>query len=218
MGILHKIESLLVAWANQVPVEMFTFFGAFIEEIIAPIPSPLILTLAGSIAYSQGKSAVFLFWLSLVGTVGKTIGAWVVYYIARKLEEVIISKFGRFLGVSNKDVAKISGFFKGGWKDGVILFALRSLPIVPTSPVSVVCGVIGFDLRTYLMATLLGTFIRNLLYLYFGFSGVAAYHSMLSGLGRIESIVQILMFVGVLAALGWFYYLRRKNNPNQDAS
>ena len=79
-GVLVYLENI----STKVPLEIFTFFGAMGEEIIAPIPSPLVMTLAGSIASSQNKTFVFLLWLALLGALGKTIGAYVIYVFFNK--------------------------------------------------------------------------------------------------------------------------------------
>lgn len=212
--LLAGIEEALKNSANYLPLELSSFLGGLIEEIIAPIPSPFVMAAVGSAAFAQGRAFVSLLILALVGSLGKTLGAWVIYGIADKLEDVVVGKLGRFLGVSHQEVEGIGKHFQGGWKDDLILFVLRALPIVPSSPVSVVCGIIKVNLRTYLVSTLAGNFFRNLAYIYLGYAGVSAYQSVLSGLDSVESVVQILIFLSLTAFVGWIYYKRhQRNNP-----
>ena len=110
--------------SGVVPLPVFTFFGALIEEIIAPIPSPVVITLAGSLAAVANYSFIYLILLALTGSVGKTIGAYVIYYISDKAENVIIQKFGRFIGVTQKDVERISTKLNSGKRDDLVLFLL----------------------------------------------------------------------------------------------
>ncbi len=208
----HYVEEALKNSANYLPLEISAFLGGFIEEVIAPIPSPFVMAAVGSVAFAQSKGFAFLVWLALTGAAGKTLGAWVIYYIADKLEDVVIGRFGRFLGVSHQEVEGIGKHFKGGWKDDLILFILRALPIVPSSPVSVVCGIIKINLRTYLVSTFLGNIFRNLVYIYLGYAGVSAYQSVLSGLDNFESLIQVVMFFALVVLVGWFYYKRKKGN------
>lgn len=210
MHIFSEIVSYLEKSALVMPLELFIFFGSFVEEVIAPIPSPFILTLSGTIAATKGLALIALPYLALIGALGKTLGAWVLYYITDKLEDVILSKYGKFFGVSHKSVETIGKKFGKGWKDFFILLGLRSLPIVPSAPVSIVCGLIKINIRTYLIASFFGTFIRNLLFLYFGYAGVSSYQHVVSGLSDIESIVQLIMFVLVLGFIGYSYYTRYK--------
>ena len=117
----------MIRWfSTKVPVEIFAFVGSFLEEVIAPIPSPLVMTAVGSIAFSQHHGYAFLLWLSLIGAVGKTLGAWVIYFVAFNLEDILLERFGRFLGVSKDDIAKLGKYFKKKWKDFFVLFLLRN--------------------------------------------------------------------------------------------
>lgn len=207
---LSEIEEALMTSASYLPLETSSFLGGLIEEIVAPIPSPFVMATVGSAAFAQSKETLFLIWLAVIGSVGKTLGAWVIYIIADKLEDVILGRFGRFLGISHNEVEGIGRHFKGGLKNDLVLFFLRALPIVPSSPVSVVCGIIKINLRTYLVSTLAGNFFRNLVYIWFGYSGVSAYRSVLTGLDSIESFVQIGIFASLAGFFGWIYYKRRK--------
>lgn len=210
MGILRQLEAILLDLSQKIPVEAFTGIGAFLEEVIAPIPSPLVMATAGSLTAAQGKTAVFLLWLSLIGTIGKTLGAWIIYILAVKFKAVVVSRFGKYLGVSQQDVDDLQKHFRGGARDLLILFILRLLPVVPTSPVSLISGLIPLKLWVYLAGTFIGTFFRGLFYLYVGYSGVAAYEGILHGLDRTESLVQIALFLILAAGVGFFYYQRRR--------
>lgn len=207
--ILHRIEQLLIQSAGHLPLEVSSFVGGLVEEVIAPIPSPFVMAAVGSAAYAQGKGFPVLCGLALLGSAGKTLGAWFLYLIADKLEDLLVGKLGRFLGVSHQDVEGIGKKFTGGRKDAWILFTLRALPIVPSSPVSVVAGIIKLNLRMYLLATLAGNFFRNLIYIYLGYSGISAYKSMLSKFDSAESIVQMGIFLTLAALVGWVYWKRR---------
>lgn len=215
-GFFEAVETALKNSADYLPLEWSAFLGGMIEEIIAPIPSPFVMAAVGSAAYAQSKMFPALVWYAFMGSVGKTIGAWVIYFIADKLEDAIVPRFGRFFGISHQEVKGLGAKFKGGWKDDLILFTLRALPIVPSSPVSAVCGIIKINMRTYLTATLLGNIIRNLVYIYLGYAGLSAYHSVLSGLDNLESVFQIVIFLSLAAFVGWIYYQRHKRSARAD--
>lgn len=209
---MNTIISLFESYALKVPLSLFASLGAFIEEVIAPIPSPLVMTLTGSIlGVQQGSVASFL-GLAFIAAIGKTLGSVLVYVISDKAEDVVIGKFGKILGVTHKEIESIGKYFKGGIKDDIILFIARALPIMPTAPVSIVCGVIKLNMRTYITSTFLGTFVRNMIYLYIGYTGLSTYHEIAGGLNGIESVIQILLGVVLLAFVIWAYHRRRKQN------
>lgn len=207
---IDSINQTLASWAQHVPLEIFTFIGSLIEEVIAPIPSPFIPMLAGTIAAAQNHVFWYLIILSIIGAAGKTVGAWIVYFIADKAEDIVIGKFGKYLGVTHAEVEKLGKRFNGTWQDIGLLLFIRMLPIMPSTVISVCSGVIKIKLRTYIIATFFGTLIRDFFYLYVGYTGVDALRQMVEGFDSIESVIQALSAVAIVAGIGWVYWKRRK--------
>lgn len=210
MSLFSGLEETLKRSAGYLPLELSSFTGGLVEEIVAPIPSPFVMAAVGSAAFSQGKKWLDLLMYAFWGALGKTLGAWCIYFLADKLEDVVVGKWGRFFGVSHAAIENIGKHFTGGWKDALAMFTLRALPIVPSSPVSFFGGVIKMNLKIFLLMTLLGNIPRNLAYIYLGFSGVSAYQSVLTGLNKAESVLQIMIFFSLLGFVGWVYYKRRQ--------
>lgn len=210
MQIFANFLSQFEIWAQRVPVEIFTFFGAFLEEVIAPVPSPLVMTLSGSVAAAQNKLLLFLLVLSIIGATGKTIGSVLLYLITDKAEDFVFKRFGRFFGVKHKDIEAIGKHFNGGIRDDIALFLIRCTPIIPSAPVSIVSGFIKINLRTFITMTFLGSIIRDMFYLYFGYAGVGSFEAIMSGLDTLESVMTVLMGVGIFGVVVWFYMIRKK--------
>lgn len=198
--------------AQAVPLPLFTILGSFIEEVIAPIPSPLIMTLSGSIAASQKQALTIILYLALIGALAKTVGAWIVYFIADKLEDVIIDRFGKILGVSHDDTEGFGQYLNKGRRDYVVIFLLRALPVIPTAPVSVVSGLIKINLKTYIIASFLGTIVRNLFYLYLGFTSMEKLNSINSNLNNVESLGQTLVIFAVFGIIVFWVYRKRRDS------
>lgn len=169
---MDKITAFLEVLIAHTPLELFVMIGSFLEEVIAPIPSPFIMTTAAVLAREQGYSHVGYAILVVLGAVGKTLACWCVYVIADKGEDVLVKKYGGYLGITHERIEKIGSLFAKGWWDDVVLFMLRALPIVPTFLVSVVSGAIKLNLRTYIVGTFLGTIVRNILYMMIGLYGM----------------------------------------------
>lgn len=201
---------ILRSWAEVLSPPWFTFFGTMLEEIIAPIPSPLVMTLGGSLAESLHKNVSYLFLLALTGTAGKTIGSYVIYLIADKFENVLATRAGKWIGISHTQIENIGARLGKGWKDNVAIFVLRALPIMPTAPVSFVAGILKIDLKTYLVSSALGIFVRNMFYLYLGFTSLGALENINSNLASWESVGSVIVLVLVAALILYIYKKRRE--------
>ncbi len=210
---MKQFEHLLTSFASMVPVELFVILGSIIEEIVAPIPSPLVPTLTGSIAKLQNMPIWYLFILSILGAVGKTCGATIFYFLADKLEDVILTKFGKLIGVGHKEIETIGSKFGKGKKDFYILFPLRSIPFMPSTPISLACGLFKTSLKSFVLAAFLGTIIRDSIFLYFGYAGAETFSNLTHGFEKAESILTIIGFGLLGLGLMYLYYkIRIKKN------
>jgi membrane protein DedA with SNARE-associated domain len=209
----HELEFALKHLATQVSPDVFSFLGSFLEEIIPPIPSPLVMTTAGSLALAQHYGWPYLLWLAAAGAAGKTLASWVFYVAGDKLEDVVVPKFGRFLGIRHEDIEGMGKRFNGGWRDGLILFVLRSIPVFPTVMVSIVSGIIRLNPATFLGATFLGIVARNLFYLYIGYAGA---HAVTAFVRRSQHLhfKMGLVLLAVTAALAWWFFVSRRKDRN----
>lgn len=207
---INNISYYLESIASSLPVEIFATFGSFIEEIIALIPSPLVMVLSGTLAHAQDYPFAYIIVLALLGSIGKTVGAWILYILADKLEDFFVDKFGKFLGVSKNEVENIGKKLSGSWKDDVLLFVARAIPIIPSAPISIASGAIKLNKRTYITATLAGTFFRNLMFLYLGYVGVENYKEISQGFESLESYGQLFLFLVILVVVVWAYLHRKK--------
>ena len=198
MNTIETLIDLLEQLADHVPVELFAFFGSFIEELIAPIPSPIVMTLSGSMVASNGSPFWYLFVIAVIAAIGKTIGAAVLYTVADKAEDIILVKLGRYIGVTHNQVEQIGDRFQGTPRDYVTLLIIRSTPIIPSAPISLICGLIALPKKLFFISTFFGTIVRDFIYLYIGFTGLSAAEEITNGIEGASSIITIVLgLVGV---------------------
>lgn len=199
---MNWVESL----ATSVSLEVFVIVGAFLEELLAPIPSPFVMTTAAVLAQIQGYSWINYAVLILIASAAKTLSSYCVYVAADKAEDVILGKFGKFFGVSHAQVERLGQLLTKSWIDDVLLFLSRALPIVPTFPISVGAGVIKYNVKTYLILTFWGTCVRNLFYLWIALFGWEGFQSIRQDLWEhplwlaIGLIIFLLIVIGILRA------------------
>lgn len=212
MNFVAELITYLEALSLKIPVLLFIFIGGILEEIVAPIPSPVVMALSGTILNTQGKGLLFLLLAALVGAVAKTLGCWFWYFLADKGEDFVLGKIGKYIGFTHKELEGVGKHFKNTDKDFLIIAVTRAIPIVPTTPISVIAGIFKLDLKKYLAASFVGNFIRNSMFLYIGYVGHGAYTELLTGLDSAESIVQILIGVLMLGFFGIIYLKRNKSS------
>lgn len=209
--IFEPIIEYLGAFSQTVPLPIFVSVGAAIEEIIAPIPSPLVMTLAGSLAAAAGAHWLTLLYLAIIGSLAKTVASYIVYVISDKAEDLVLGKFGKFLGVNHKEVEKLGSQLSGGWRDDLVMLALRAIPIIPTAPVSIISGLLKIKLPTFFWTTAVGYTVRNYFYLYLGSTSTHALESLNEGLGSVEKIGYLIIFV-LLVGIAIFFYKQRQDD------
>lgn len=208
---LGVIENWLVGLADVVSIEVFVMVGGFLEELIAPIPSPLVLGTAGTLSEVSGQAVWYLVWIAVVASVAKLIASIILYFVVDKFEDIFMGKFGRFFGVSHDDVEKIGAKLgESFWRSFGVLFVLRSLPVVSSAVVSVVSGFVKVNFKSYVVATFFGNIVRNLFFILLGYYGLEATTGVMGGLETGESIFKLVF---VLLVVGWFIWwklLRQK--------
>ncbi|OGG47497.1 hypothetical protein A3D66_01060 [Candidatus Kaiserbacteria bacterium RIFCSPHIGHO2_02_FULL_50_9] len=203
------LGTALYSLARQVPLHQFVFFGSFVEEVIATIPAPIIMTTAGSVALLQHYAVAGIFFLAVLGAIGKTGGSWLWYYIADKAEDLILPRIGKYFNISHAEIEHMGSYFRGSWKDLLILTFLRSIPVVPSLALSIVSGVIKLPLRVFLTATMIGDTIRGFIFLYIGYAGFAGYEKIATHVQNAESYAEIAFVALVIIILGILYWQRQ---------
>lgn len=210
---MQQIIQWLTHLATDVPLELFVFIGTVIEEIIAPIPTPVVLGTAGYLAHQAGQGWFFLFWLATVSSVGKTLVSVVFYFLGDKAEDFFVHRCGKFFGISPTDIQKAERWMNKGWWDEVVLVGLRIVPIVPTFAVSIVCGVLRVKMRTFIWTTFIGTLVRSFIILGVGALGtqyaVDAWKTTGSDLFQ-DPLTVASGIIGLILGAGIALYLRKK--------
>ncbi len=132
-------------------------FAMFLENIIPPIPSEIIMPLGGFFVY-QGNLNFFI--LVIFGLIGTVLGSIPWYYLGKFLNEKKLANFveskGKFLGITSKDFNKSKLWFD---KYGVsLVFWGRLIPGIRTL-ISVPAGIELMPFKKFLLWTTLGSLI-----------------------------------------------------------
>lgn len=182
----------------------------FLENIIPPIPSEIIMPLGGFFVYQQKLNFYTLVFSGLFGTI---VGSMPWYYLGKLVNEKRLSNFldnrGKYLGITSNDLAKSKLWFD---KYGVsLVFWGRLVPGIRTL-ISVPAGMELMPLRKFLIWTTLGSLIWILLLTYAGFVFGENYLIIETYLDQIKYIVKpILILVFVYFLIKFFLRLYKRN-------
>ena len=147
-----------------------------LETIVAPIPSEIILPMAGwKVSQSAADPSVLepltgLPWnlpLAIgMATAGSLVGAVVGYYIGALGGRPLLDRYGRYVGIGEEDLDRADRWFDR-W-GGLAVFLGRMVPLVRTF-VSYPAGISRMPMPRFLLFTTLGSVPWNLGLIYAGF-------------------------------------------------
>ena len=170
----------------------------FLENVFPPIPSELIMPLAG---FMISERKLSFFGAIVSGTIGSVFGALPLYYAGSKLGEERIKRFtdryGCWLTVSRQDIDRASGWFKRHGRGAV--FICRLIPGI-RSLVSIPAGIARMNVLSFLAYTAIGTAAWTALLVWLGYV-------MGSSFEKISDYLDPVSWV-VFGAIAVFYVVR----------
>jgi membrane protein DedA with SNARE-associated domain len=168
-----------------------------LENVFPPVPSELIMPLAGFNA-KQGDQNIVL--VVLAGTVGSVLGALLYFYLGRWLRGDRIrrfaSRYGRWLTVSPSDIDHAQDWFCRHGAKAVLVG--RLIPAVRTL-ISVPAGIADMPLGRFLLYTTLGSVTWTSLLAAAGYLLADRYRQVSTYLDPVSNGI-------VVALVAWYLY------------
>ncbi len=178
------------------------FVASVVEEVVAPIPSALIVMMSGFFFAHSIPS--LLFKVAIPAALGTTIGSYFVYYIAKYGGQFVIERWGKYIGLYWSDVLKMQDKLTGTRKDELLIAVSRMVPVIPSVAVSAFCGVMGMKPIKYFIITVSGVFVRSLILGSIGWKVGSVYTKYADVFSKFEKSV----FIGLFVAIGVFLIYR----------
>ncbi len=189
--------------------------GVFIESVLAPIPSPIIIMGAGFILLPGDFSFIqilpdLLLLITIPGAIATTIGSYIGYGIGYYGGKPLINKFEWLLGVSFEELEKGVSLLSKGPGDEATIFFFRALPIFPLSVFSAVAGLTRISWQKFTVFTFLGALVRVFVLGVIGWFMGNAYTMVAEQVELMEKIGTVIL-IGLII-IGFFYLYRKKKN------
>ncbi len=184
------MESFLSQWGLAA-----VFLFGFLEACCIPIPSEITFGFAGVLA-GEGKLNIVA--VIIVGTLAELIGSYVSYTVGRVAERPLVSRFGRYLLITERDIDRAERFLagRGVWAVPVG----RALPVVRTF-ISIVAGFTKMPALLFGVLSLIGTAIWVTVISLLGYSLSSTWQSISHGIavaGYLIAAVAVLAIVALV--------------------
>jgi len=209
MDISEFISSLPLLIGKSVETNQFIGYGTillamFLENLIPPIPSELIMPLGGFYV-AQGQLNFSL--VVLAGLIGTVVGALPWYGIGKLVNEERLEKWlannGRWIGINPQDLARSRKWFN---RYGVsLVFWGRLVPGIRTL-ISVPAGIELMPITPFLLWTTAGSLIWTLFLTATGFFLGDQYANIEQWISPFSSIFKIIIILSISVALVTLIY------------
>jgi membrane protein DedA with SNARE-associated domain len=180
----------------------------FLENVFPPIPSELVMPLAG---FNAAQGSVSLLAVIVWGTIGTVLGAWLWYEVGRRLGRArlqrFIGKYGIWLTLSQDDVQNAIEWFDRHDK-GATFFG-RMIPGVRTM-ISVPAGLAEMSLPRFMLYTTAGSALWNLALIAAGYLLQSQYDRVVDYLNPVTNLILAAIAVTYLYRVARQLMQRRK--------
>ena len=199
------MESFLSQWGLAA-----VFLFGFLEACCVPIPSEITFGFAGVLA---GEGHLNIIAVIIVGTVAELIGSFVSYTVGRVAERPLVSRFGRYLLITERDIDRAEHFLagRGVWAVPVG----RALPVVRTF-ISIVAGFTKMPVLLFGVLSLIGTAVWVTAISMVGYALSSTWQSIAHGIALAGYLIAAAAVIAIAAFV--IYRLREVRKENAEAA
>lgn len=189
----------MVEWITNT-MQSMSYLGIallmFLENLFPPIPSELIMPLAG---FTASKGDMQLSLAIAAGTIGTVLGALPWYYAGKLLSEErlrdLADKYGKWIAVSGADIDKSNRWFNRHGNKAV--FLCRLVPGVRTL-ISLPAGINNMPLIPFLAYSTGGTILWVSFLTLAGYKLAENYERVDEYLAPVSKIVVVIIVIGFI--------------------
>jgi len=175
------------------------FLLMIVESIGFPVPSEIILPLAG---YYSSQGLTNPVYVIIISTLGSIVGSIVDYFIAFKLGIPFLHKYGKIFGLTSIKLNKLNLWFSKYGTFSVFIF--RFVPEF-RALISFPAGIASMQIVKFLISTFLGNIIWDSILVWIGFAFPSSWELLISTVYRYLIYITILLVIGII-----LYIIRNK--------
>ena len=191
------------------------FLAGIIEEIIAPIPSSVVIMGGGFIILggqevSLINFSILFFQVVVPVSLGLMVGSAIIYYIFYYIGEPALKRFGKYLGISFEDLLALKERMSKSSSDEVFIFTVRALPIFPIVLVNIFCGLMKYSPVKFFVISFVGILVRATLVGFLGWQLGVFYKRFAMHIQIAEDYVTVVVVASLLLYFIYRHYKNRK--------
>jgi len=202
----------IIAWGVQVLKDIIEGLGypgivmlMGLESACLPVPSEIVMPFAGWLAY-EGKLDLIL--VTLMGTLGCTLGSVVAYKVGEHGGRTFICRYGKYMLLSERSIENSERWFR---KYGdIAVLGSRLLPVVRTF-ISLPAGIAKMPFWRFVVLSTIGSLPWCLFLTYLGYVLGANWQSIEGAFRGFEVVVVLAVLVAVIYF--FIHRRRRKRKP-----
>lgn len=195
----------LTQWVTDI-VESLGYVGVAllvaIENIFPPIPSEVVLGLAGFVAARGDASA---YGMIAAATVGSLVGAWVLYGISAWIGPVrmraLVVRYGGWIRMTEADLDRAEGWFDSKARLAVLI--CRCIPLI-RSLISIPAGFRRMPIGQFTLYTVIGSLVWNSALVGAGYALGDRWEKIVEYMEQFQNLVILVIVV----AVGWYVWTR----------
>ena len=174
------------------------FMGTFAESFMAPIPSELLMGMAGDLILIGTWSWTGVMFFAVMGNVTSTAIVW---WLGNRYGEDFVLKWGGYVGYDKEELDQAKRLFdKWGY---AIIFLCQLVPVM-RSAITIPAGVLKTKLIPTLVATGSGASIWLALWTYIGIQLGANYKQILEN--ETVKMIEKPIYILIILAFGFYIY------------
>ena len=202
-GIFGNMIEIISGWiANYGYPSVFA--AALLENLFPPIPSELVFPLIGFSAQTNDLGMAGAIGMAIVGAVGSTVGAIIIYFIALKIGLPTITRIGkRYHLLSESDLKKTETWFV---RHGELAVFLGRMAPGIRELISIPAGIAEMNIVRFTFFTFIGSCIWSIFLTLVGFFIGDAWIRFYGNYSQVFDIVGITLILIIIAIVAIKYY------------
>ncbi len=202
-GIFGNMIEIISGWIANYGYPA-VFAAALLENLFPPIPSELVFPLIGFSAQTNDLGMAGAIGMAIVGAVGSTVGAIIIYFIALKIGLPTITRIGkRYHLLSESDLKKTETWFV---RHGELAVFLGRMAPGIRELISIPAGIAEMNIVRFTFFTFIGSCIWSIFLTLVGFFIGDAWIRFYGNYSQVFDIVGITLILVIIAIVAIKYY------------